>query len=190
MTAPPPRSIRARAAAATARQHGGGLQGGGKAGDDDLREITGVLIGGSLAAAGAGIASVELSGTAAGGIAAVAGIGAAGAAGLMGVSTAFGAATGQESDRTPGVTYGPHGEVLAAGPRAPGYAGGGQVSHGYGTHWHAEVQHTDGNVSQVPLRMRSTTTSTGEAHTHWDTPILQPGEKVRLVTHGTSTNAE
>lgn len=91
-------------------------------------------------------------------LAGVGGLGMLGAAGFMGLSTATGAATGQEPSvdytkpgggpapnftatdangnpttdvagnpfvphadgRTPGVDYGPNGEVLAAGPRAPG----------------------------------------------------------------------
>lgn len=48
----------------------------------------------------------------------------AGAGALLGVATATGAATGQESSRTPGVIYGPRGEVLSAGPRAPSIFGG------------------------------------------------------------------
>lgn len=42
-------------------------------------------------------------------------------AGLEALNITFGSATGQESNVTPGVQYGPDGSVLSAGPKAPGH---------------------------------------------------------------------
>lgn len=130
-------------------------------------------LGTAAAAAGAAGTGIPLAG--------VLGIGAAGAGALLGASTAFGAATGQESDRTPGVTYGPHGEVLAAGPRAPGAPGPAAPTapgSGYGEHWHMEVRHADGSISQLPLHL--VTSSGGESH--WTADVqLRPGDQAFMV---------